>query len=470
MRKAIFLFIFCCLYYNIQAQHNDKLYQGLFTIKLEKLDLEKAKIHGISANTINYLRKLMDGQRYGSGFLYQGKDGQPYIITCAHVIEMAKAQYGSITAKDGLGNQYTVETLAADTFYDIAVLKFSKKHPPKNHYNYTFHSAKAQIREKIFALGNVRGGDPNTTMDVTVSKREDNFKNDIGGYGYTMVKGNLKSGMSGGPVVNSKNKVVGITSRAKLYKGSYDDFSVILDGVVAKKIVDELIFNKKRIPRAFLGIVFQQQYDAKKINAKSTVTIKDVVPYAPFHDVYGNDHNGNTIIQINQTPIKNIHDVYKALEKVRYPAVVQLYVTDKNKKQHVLKVKTKALDDDAYELITDHYFDNHPTYFLLDETYGDDILKTQFIHKKKIGTTHYTKESEIDLDNAYPFQVAGYGDGDDKLYYKADDKVNLGKIIKLHSELGQFRVKDIINNKSPKAIRNLPDKDFGRYILKVLYY
>lgn len=463
------LFIFCSLH-NSKAQHTDKLYEGLFTIEIEPQDLKKAKIHGISSSTITYLRKLMDGQRFGSGFLYRDAKGEPYIITCAHVIEMAKPQYGSIKAKDGLGNEYKVEVLAGDTFYDIAVLKFGKKKPKASQYAYRFNASKAKIREQVYALGNVRGADPNVTANVMISKNQDNFQNDVGGYGYLMVKGNLKRGMSGGPVVNAQNKVIGITSRAKLYKGNYDDFSMILDGMKAKKIIQELIKTKKRIPRVYLGLVLQQKYNKDKSKAISQVLLKDVVPFGAADDVFMNAHNGKLITKINNTPIQYIHDVYKALESVRHPAIVTLDLKSKKGSQ-TIKIPSQSLNDESYEYITTHYFQNHPTYFLMNQQYDDGELKTLFIHKKKIGNTKYSPKSKnIQLKNAYGFQVAGYGNGDDKLYYRADDKIELGKIIKLHSELGQFQVKNIEQKKASKAIRNIPTKALGVYSLRILYY
>lgn len=465
-KPVIFLFLFF-FYFNSLAQHTDQLYEGLFTIEIEPKDLKDATVHGISTNDIIYLRKLMDGQRFGSGFLYRDKKGTPYIITCAHVIEMAKAQYGSIIAKDGIGNEFVLELLAADTFYDIAVLKFSKKQPKASQYAYNFNKVKAKIREKVYALGNVRGNEPNITIDVTISKNEDNFENDIGGYGYLMVKGNLKRGMSGGPVVNAKNKVVGITSRAKLYKGDYDDFSVILDGMVAKKIIDELISTKERIPRVYLGLVFQQKYKSKKPKALNKVIIKDVVLFGTANSLFKKKHNGKVITKINQTPIQYVHDVYKALEKVRHPAQVTLQLEGKNGIE-TIKIATQLLNNASYKHITIHYFRNHPSYLLIDKSYGKG-LKTLFIHKKKIGDITYSIRN-VDLKNAYPFQVAGYGNGDDKLYYRADSKIELGKIIKLHAKLGQFQVKNIIDVTPPKTIKNIPSEVVGLFTLRTLYY
>ena len=144
----------------------------------------------------------------GSGFILS-EDG--YIITNAHVVD------GATTIEVALfnGDCFPAELVAADSSYDIAVLKIEGKGMPAVSVG---DSDTLKVGEEVVAIGNPLG-ELTFTMTNGILSALDREIN-IDGNPQSMLQTNaaINSGNSGGPLFDMDGNVIGVTS-AK-YSGS----------------------------------------------------------------------------------------------------------------------------------------------------------------------------------------------------------------------------------------------------------
>ena len=150
----------------------------------------------------------------GSGFIFS-EDG--YIITNHHVIEGAV----KITVTLNNGETYDAELIGGDVMTDVAVLKINasglKALPIGD-------SAKARVGEFVLAIGDPISADElsgSVTFGIiSALSREiniDGFVNE-----YLQTDAAVNPGNSGGPLINMRGEVVGVTS-AKYTTAGYDE-------------------------------------------------------------------------------------------------------------------------------------------------------------------------------------------------------------------------------------------------------
>lgn len=132
----------------------------------------------------------------GSGFFV--KTG--YIATNHHVIKGTQ----QISAKS-VANQtrYTVEEIVAiDEKHDLAILRVSGSSPPILSLE---NSDEIEIGETVYTVGNPIG------LEGTVSKGIVSSMRDFGRGPLIQIDAPISPGNSGGPVLNEKGKVIGVS-------------------------------------------------------------------------------------------------------------------------------------------------------------------------------------------------------------------------------------------------------------------
>jgi S1-C subfamily serine protease len=134
----------------------------------------------------------------GSGFIITS-DG--YLVTNAHVMEGATSA-GVVTYD---GNLHQVKLIGKDTNMDIALLKIDGTYSPLNLAN----SNDVQVGEKVIAIGSPYGLQFSVTEGI-VSNVHQLGENGIKAYIQTDAP--LNPGNSGGPLIDTSGKVVGINN------------------------------------------------------------------------------------------------------------------------------------------------------------------------------------------------------------------------------------------------------------------
>ena len=186
----------------------------------------------------------------GSGVVIS-PDG--YVITNSHVVEKASEVFVSLKG----GEEYPAEIIGIDHISDIALLKLEGR---DFSYASLANSDNLIIGEWVIALGNPLGlfeinNQPTATIGI-ISAVDMNFGEMKGGQVYkNMIQTDaaINMGNSGGPLVNSQGKVIGINTF--IYTGSsYSEGSIGIGFAIpinrAKRIVEELK-NTGRVDRSY---------------------------------------------------------------------------------------------------------------------------------------------------------------------------------------------------------------------------
>ncbi len=172
-------------------------------------------------------------------------DASGYVLTNYHVIEPAAEKTGSVLVYTSDGGSYEAETVGADTFSDIAILRIS---PEGELVAATLgDSALTQQGDWVVALGTPGGKDLFCTATVGIvsgTGRQIPVKTPDGNAAkiFTVIQTDaaVNPGNSGGPLVNVYGQVIGVTG-LKLSEAEYEGvgFALPINGVI--EIANQLI-------------------------------------------------------------------------------------------------------------------------------------------------------------------------------------------------------------------------------------
>jgi putative serine protease PepD len=145
------------------------------------------------------------GQATGSGFVVSS-DG--YVVTNEHVIDGA----GSIQVKIGTGSKtYTAQVVGSDASRDLALLKVDASGLPTLSLA---DSGSVQVGDATYAIGNPYGLDDTlTTGIVSALQRDIQSPNGSTISGAIQTDAALNPGNSGGPLLDSSGKVIGVNAQ-----------------------------------------------------------------------------------------------------------------------------------------------------------------------------------------------------------------------------------------------------------------
>ncbi|MGQ9617766.1 MAG: Do family serine endopeptidase [Candidatus Aminicenantia bacterium] len=183
----------------------------------------------------------------GSGFIIS-PDG--YVLTNNHVIENAVSV--EITTTEG--KKYKAKIVGADKKSDVALLRVNENNLP---YVNLGDSSKVEVGEWVVAIGNPFGdvlrGDVTVSAGIVSAKgRQLNLAGDS--YeDFIQTDAAINRGNSGGPLVNMRGEVIGITSAILTPSGGNIGIGFAIPSNMAKFVIEQI---KKygRVIRGYLGI------------------------------------------------------------------------------------------------------------------------------------------------------------------------------------------------------------------------
>ncbi|MEK6819689.1 MAG: trypsin-like peptidase domain-containing protein [Nanoarchaeota archaeon] len=173
----------------------------------KELDLLKASagedFSGIIESSISSVVTIRTNSGQGTGFIINSGG---YIVTNAHVLSDSNGNLASgIQAITSDGNARTAEFIGYDGNLDIAVLKISGTWNALEFDD----SNDVQVGEKVIAIGNPLG------LQFSVSQGIVSAVHRTGSNGlevYIQTDAALNPGNSGGPLINTNGKVIGINN------------------------------------------------------------------------------------------------------------------------------------------------------------------------------------------------------------------------------------------------------------------
>ncbi|MGB8951643.1 MAG: DegQ family serine endoprotease [Candidatus Aminicenantales bacterium] len=247
---------------------------GPAVVKIESERVEKQTVRGFEDSPFEdfwdrfFGRPSQREQEYrtmsqGTGF-YISSDG--YIITNNHLVEKAV----KVTVTSTRGENYTAKVIGTDPKSDLALIKVDAK-------NVRFvelgDSSQLKVGEWVLAIGNPLGMEHTVTAGIVSAKgRQLGTGMNVPDYqDFIQTDAAINRGNSGGPLVNMKGEVIGITSNILSPTGGNIGIGFAIPSHLAKKVVTQLK-EKGRVIRGYLGVTIMAiSEDEKKIlNLKSS--------------------------------------------------------------------------------------------------------------------------------------------------------------------------------------------------------
>jgi len=243
----------------------------------------------------------------GSGWII---DPNGIIVTNNHVVEGAKTI--TVTTDDGTTYQADINAVYTDALNDLAIIKINATNLP---YLKVGNSDEMRIGDWVVAIGNALGQGTRATEGIISRKGvEMEVDQDETLYDLLETSAAINAGNSGGPLVNLKGEVVGITS-AKIADVGVEGMGYAISINTALPIIQDLV-TKGYVTRPYIGVklytVDQMAIIQLGLHVDEGVLITEVVANAPaaqsglkLYDV---------IVSIGGTEVTTVAELVKALQ------------------------------------------------------------------------------------------------------------------------------------------------------------
>lgn len=271
-------------------------------------------------------RRLTEQPAAGSGFVISS-DG--YIVTNNHVIENAT----SITVAFDDGLEVTADLIGSDPSTDIAVLKVYGGDLKALQFG---NSDLLEAGQIAIAIGNPMGLQHTVTAGVvsatgrTLRANNGRLIDDI-----IQTDAALNPGNSGGPLVDSAGKVIGVNTAVV---SSAQGLCFAVSSNLAAYVVGQLIIHKK-VKRAQLGVAAQsvkltpRMIGANQLKTKTGVYVFEILPDA---DAYNNNIRiGDIIVEFDGKPVASIDNLHKYLNEETIGKNIAITVLRGGRKQSI---------------------------------------------------------------------------------------------------------------------------------------
>jgi serine protease Do len=200
----------------------------------------------------------------GSGVIIS-EDG--YIVTNNHVIDNADEVKITLNNK----KTYTAKVIGSDPAYDLAVIKIEASGLPFLVYG---NSDEVKVGQWVLALGYPLDLEATVTAGIVSAKarsiglnKERNGERGSGVESYIQTDAAVNKGNSGGALINTEGKLVGINSAIFSPTGFYSGYSYAIPVNIVKKVVDDLI-KYGNVQRGFLGVSTIHSNDITELDKK----------------------------------------------------------------------------------------------------------------------------------------------------------------------------------------------------------
>jgi S1-C subfamily serine protease len=262
----------------------------------------------------------------GSGFVIS-TDG--YMVTNHHVVEQAV----SVSAAFAYGNTFAASLIGSDPSTDIAILKiYGGDFKPLQFAD----SGLLQPGQIAIAIGNPMGLQYTVTAGVvsatgrTLRSKNGRLIDDI-----IQTDAALNPGNSGGPLVNSEGKVIGVNTAVI---ASAQGLCFAISSNLANYVTGCLIMNGK-VRRAHLGIAAQlvnltpRMIGANQLKTKTGVYVFDILADANAQNQ--EILTGDIIVEMDDKPVATVDNLHKYLDENVIGKKTNLYVLREGRKHRV---------------------------------------------------------------------------------------------------------------------------------------
>jgi S1-C subfamily serine protease len=254
---------------------------------------------------INVVQRRRQRSGTGSGLIVT-PDG--YVLTNRHVVHGAREI--EVTLNDS--RTFTAELVGDDAATDVGVLRLPPSDLPIAELG---DSQNLRVGQLVVAIGNPYGFQTTVTAGV-ISALGRSLRTESGRLIENIIQTDaaLNPGSSGGPLVNSQGKVIGINT-AIIYPAQGLCFAIPIDTV--KRVAGMLIATGK-VSRGYLGINVQpvQLYPRLttrlKLEQESGVAVIEVLPDSPAQE--SSLRPRDIIVSIGEVRTPSVDDLHRFLD------------------------------------------------------------------------------------------------------------------------------------------------------------
>lgn len=253
----------------------------------------------------------------GSGIVIT-PDG--YILTNNHVVETAD----SLEVTSIEGRRFSAEVIGTDPATDLAVIRVGQNGLPMADLG---NSDLLKVGQLVIAIGNPLGME-NTVSAGVVSALGRGMRNRAGQLIDNVIQtdATLNPGNSGGPLVDSIGRVVGVNTA--MFAGA-QAIGLAVPVNTAKWVAGELI-NKGIVQRISLGIsahttpVSRQLQRKFEFDSSSAVQVAEVRPDTPAARL--GMRKGDLVISLNGQKVGSVDELYRLISRVNAHEAIAIEV------------------------------------------------------------------------------------------------------------------------------------------------
>jgi serine protease Do len=276
----------------------------------------------------------------GSGVIVSG-DG--YIVTNNHVIKGADKVEVTLYDK----RTYIAKIIGRDPATDIALLKIEEKNLPYLLYG---NSDDVKVGEWVLAVGNPFNLTSTVTAGIVSAKARninalegDPSQDMFPVESFIQTDAAVNPGNSGGALVNTNGKLVGINSAIASNTGSYTGYSFAVPVNLAKKVVNDLLeFGK--VQRAYLGVSIRD-IDSKLIDEKKLKgDTKGIYVTGVSQDGGAGEagvQEGDIILKVGEVEVNNVPELQEQIGHYR-PGDKLAVLIKRNEEEQIMAVTLRS--------------------------------------------------------------------------------------------------------------------------------
>jgi S1-C subfamily serine protease len=278
----------------------------------------------------------------GSGFIW---DPNGYIVTNYHVVENSAA--AQVTLADH--STWKAHRVGTDPDKDIAVLKIDAPNnvlPPLRMGT----SQGLQVGQRVYVIGNPFGYDQTMTSGIISGLgREVQSVTNRAIKGVIQTDAAMNPGNSGGPLLDSAGRVIGMTTAILSPTGAYAGIGFAMPIDTINRVVP-MIIRGESVPRPRLGITTAEDHLVRRLGLEG-VLILQVLPNttaekAGLQETKRKDNGkiglGDLIVAVDGQAVRTSDDLFRIIDEHAVGDTVKMTVVREGKKVDV-DVKLEAM-------------------------------------------------------------------------------------------------------------------------------
>jgi serine protease Do len=257
------------------------------------------------------------------------------------------------------GEEYKAKVIGTDQRTDLALLKVDAKSLP---FAMLGDSGQLKVGEWVLAIGNPFGLEHSVTSGIVSAKgRQLGLGGNVPEYqDFIQTDAAINRGNSGGPLVNMRGEVVGITSNIFSPSGGSIGLGFAIPSNMAKKVVTQLK-EKGRVIRGRIGVsikstpLTEDDKDAFKLKGRNGALVVGVEKGSPAEKAGLEQYD--VITEVNGEKVKDSNDLKLKISNIEPGKKVDVKVVREGKEQTFTvaveeldpveaKVEAKASDKD----------------------------------------------------------------------------------------------------------------------------